>query len=200
MTEPIVFYRCGALGDFLLTLPLLEAAREYGFHIKLYARANNFCLLGQDWDWLEKCDIDETFHLFSNLPKSAQVVTFWQDSDWQKQAKIEGASKTFVLNSRPEKGAHFIKQAIKNLGWSMTSGWDSKSYLGDCWRGGDQTLWIHPGSGGEFKNLPLSYYPRNCQSMDRIEGRPESNFFFWRSRPKIIENFKESELISTFQN
>ena len=79
MTGPIVFYRGGALGDFLLTLPLLEAARSYGSHIKLYARANNFCLLGQNWDWLEKCDIDETFHLFSNLPKSAQVVTFWQD-------------------------------------------------------------------------------------------------------------------------
>ena len=54
MTGPIVFYRGGALGDFLLTLPLLEAARANGSHIKLYARANYFCLLDQSWDWLEK--------------------------------------------------------------------------------------------------------------------------------------------------
>ena len=133
----------------------------------------------------------------SALPKSAQVVTFWQDSDWQKQAKIEGASKTFVLNSRPEKGAHFIKQAIKNLGWSMTSGWDSKSYLGDCWRGGDQTLWIHPGSGGEFKNLPLSYYQDTANQW--IESREDRKviFSFGEADHKLFNNFKESDLFQS---
>ena len=136
MTDPIVFFRGGALGDFLLTLPLLNAARGYGSHIKLFARANYFCLLDHHWDWIEKCDIDENTDLFSNLPKSSQVVTFWQDLDWQRQARIAGASSTIALNPRPELGAHFIQQAIDSLRWNIASGWETKSYLGDRWRAG----------------------------------------------------------------
>ena len=197
MTGPIVFYRGGALGDFLLTLPLLEAARAYGSQIKLCARANYFCLLDQTWDWLEKGDIDENTDLFSNLSESSQVITFWQDSDWQKQAKIEGASKTFALNPRPETGAHFIQQAIESLEWNLPSGWNHKSYLGDHWRGGDQTLWVHPGSGGEFKNLPRSYYHDTANQW--LESREDRKviFSFGEADHKIFNNFKESELFQS---
>jgi ADP-heptose:LPS heptosyltransferase len=197
MTGPIVFYRGGALGDFLLTLPLLEAARAYGSHIKLYARANYFCLLDQNWDWLEKGDIDENTDLFTNLPRSSQVVTFWQDLNWQKQVKRAGASSTFALNPRPENGAHFIQQAIDSLGWNLPSGWNHKSYLGNHWRGGDQTLWVHPGSGGEFKNLPPSYYHETANQW--LESREDRKviFSFGEADQKIFEKFKNSQLVKS---
>ena len=197
MTGPIVFYRGGALGDFLLTLPLLEAARAYGSHIKLYARAHYFCLLDQSWDWLEKGDIDEDTDLFSNLSKSSRVISFWQDLGWQKQAKAAGASSTFALNPRPETGASFVQQAIELLGWNLSSGWNHESYLGNHWRGGDQTLWVHPGSGGEVKNLPLSYYQDSANQW--LESREDRKviFSFGEADQKLLNDFKESELFQS---
>ena len=199
MTGPIVFYRGGALGDFLLTLPLLETARAYGSHIKLWARANYFCLLDKNWDWLEKGDIDENTDLFSNLSKSSLVISFWQDLGWQKQAKAAGASKTFALDPRPGKGGHFIQQAIDSLGWNIASEWDKKSYLGNCWRGGDQTLWVHPGSGGKFKNLPLSYYQDTANQW--LESRKDRKviFSFGEADFKLLNIFKESELFKSLR-
>jgi len=195
MAEPIVFFRGGALGDFLLTLPLLEVARGYGSKIKLHAMAKYFRLLDLNWNWLQKADIDASTDLFSNLPRSSQVITFWEDLDWQKQAKSAGASSTLALNPRPESGAHFIQQAIESIGWTLTSGWNKKSYLGDCWRGGDQTLWIHPGSGGEGKNLPLSYYVNIAKQW--IESRDDRKvvFSFGEADKKLLENFKSGELV-----
>jgi ADP-heptose:LPS heptosyltransferase len=194
MTVPIVFLRGGALGDFLLTLPLLEVARSYSSNIKIWTRTKYFCLLDQSWDWLEKYDIDENTDLFSNLPESSCVIAFWQDFDWQEQAKIKGASSTFALNPRPQTGAHFIHQAIESLGWNLLSGWNHKSYLGDHWRGGDQTLWIHPGSGGEFKNLPIQSYLDSAKQW--IESREDRKviFSFGEADHKLLNNFKESEL------
>jgi hypothetical protein len=197
MSGPIVFFRGGALGDFLLTLPLLEVARCYGSPIKLFTRSKYFCLLDQNWDWLQKADIDESTNLFSNLPCSSQVVTFWQDLNWQKQAKRAGVTSTFALNPRPENGAHFIQQAIESIGWTLTTGWNKKSYLGDCWRGGNQTLWIHPGSGGEGKNLPLSYYGDVAKQWIESSNDRKVVFSFGEADQKILENFKNSQLVKS---
>jgi ADP-heptose:LPS heptosyltransferase len=195
MAGPIVFFRGGALGDFLLTLPLLEVARRYGTQIKLHGRVEYFCLLDQNWDWLQKADIDESIHLFSNLPPSSRVVTFWKDLDWQKQAKRAGASSTFSLNPRPESGAHFFQQAIESLGWDRASGWDKKSYLGNYWRGGDQLLWIHPGSGGAGKNLPLSYYENVAKQWIGSRDDRKVVFSFGEADQKLFKNFQNSELL-----
>ncbi len=111
------------MGDFLLLLPILEVARKYGSRVCLYTRSPYLALLDDDWDWLEKYDIDEKPDPFSDLPKSSLVVTSWRDLYWQEQAKILGASRTIFINPRPTDGAHFIQQAIDSLGWTLVSGW-----------------------------------------------------------------------------
>ncbi len=185
------------MGDFLLLLPILEVARKYGSRVCLYTRSPYLALLDDDWDWLEKYDIDEKPDPFSDLPKSSLVVTFWRDLYWQEQAKILGASRTIFINPRPTDGAHFIQQAIDSLGWTLVSGWKKKSYLGNYFRGGDQTLWIHPGSGGEYKNLPFFYFEEAAQQW--MESRKDRRviFSFGEADYKLLGNFKESELVKS---
>ena len=76
MSHPIICMRGGALGDFLLTLPLIEVSRMMGSPIFFYARSTFLKLLNPDWEWLNIYDLDTLSSKFSSIPKGAHVISF----------------------------------------------------------------------------------------------------------------------------
>ncbi|MEL0098578.1 MAG: glycosyltransferase family 9 protein [Opitutae bacterium] len=158
MKPRIVFLRGGGLGDFILTLPLLRGAHLRQCPVTLYARSCYLELLGKGWDWLEGKDLDE---LSGNPPSCVEgsiAVSFWTDSQWAKEMIEAGAVAVHQINPRPSWGKHFVIQVSEKMGWGISEEFLNIPILGDFWKGGENTLWIHPGSGGVDKNLPIEHF------------------------------------------
>ena len=158
MKPRMVFLRGGGLGDFILTLPLLKLAHLEQFPVTLYARPSYLELLGSEWDWLDVEDLDE---LSGNPPpyiRGCIAVSFWTDPGWYQELIHAGAIAVHQINPRPLSGKHFVIQSSANMEWVISEDFLKKPLLGNCWAGGENTLWIHPGSGGGSKNLPIGHF------------------------------------------
>ena len=114
MNPEIVFLRGGGLGDFILTLPLIKLAHERGNRVRLYARGSYLKLLGQDWNWLEKREIDELNGSAPPKIKDAMVVSFWTDQKWSEEMLEAGANKAVGLNPAQWKAGAFSYRLVRN--------------------------------------------------------------------------------------
>ena len=122
MKPRIVFLRGGGLGDFILTLPLLQVAylRQHPVHI--YARSFYLKLLTKEWDWLEREDLDGLAGKVPAEVKDSIAISFWTDPAWSKEMVQAGATAAHCLSPRPNGGEHFVIQACEKLGWRDTTG------------------------------------------------------------------------------
>ena len=75
----------------------------------------------------------------------------------EKRIKRVGAQDIFILNSRPSSPPHIVESMFKAIEVPIYSSFLSKAWLGDKWNL-NSLLWIHPGSGGKNKNMPVSFY------------------------------------------
>ena len=195
MRKDIVFLRGGGLGDFILTLPLLKAAYQQGFSVSLYANENYLSLLNKEWNWLLKKDLDELCGKAPSILKGSQVVSFWDDSDWKNEMINAGASITTSLNPRPGGGQLFILQALEEIGWSIPGRVLREPILGNHWKGGDQVLWIHPGSGGIDKNLPISYFLSRANQWLLSREDRQVVISFGEADEKLFSKFQMNNLV-----
>ena len=176
MKIPVVFLRGGGLGDFILTLPLVKLAYQRGHSVRLYGRSHYLKLLDSKWSWIEPLDIDE---LNGKPPPNivdAAVVSFWNDKKWKEEMEEAGAKQSYVIDPRPQAGDSFLMQACRKLGWELPANYMTDPILGDHWNGQDRTYWIHPGSGGLNKNLPMVDFLARAQ--DWLESRPDREVIF----------------------
>ena len=190
MKPRIVFLRGGGLGDFILTLPLLQVAylRQHPVHI--YARSFYLKLLTKEWDWLEREDLDGLAGKVPAEVKDSIAISFWTDPAWSKEMVQAGATAAHCLSPRPNGGKHFVIQACEKLGWEIPPGLLAQSCLGDCWRGKDHTLWIHPGSGGAEKKLPLVHFVSQAQKWLGLHEEKCVIFSFGEADKEVFEQFK----------
>ena len=195
MKKDIVFLRGGGLGDFILTLPLLKAANQQGLSVSLYANENYLSLLDKEWNWLLKKDLDELCGKTPPIIKHSQVVSFWDDFDWKKEMINAGASFTTSLNPRPRDGQLFILQALEEIGWSIPDRVLKEPILGNHWKGGDQVLWIHPGSGGIAKNLPVSYFLTRANQWLLSREDRQVVISFGEADEKLFREFQLNNLV-----
>ena len=195
MRKDIVFLRGGGLGDFVLTLPLLKAAYQQGFSVSLYANENYLSLLDKEWNWLLKKDLDELCGKAPPILKGSQVVSFWNDSTWKKEMINAGASFTISLNPRPGDGQLFILQALEEIGWSIPERVLSEPILGNHWKGGDQVLWVHPGSGGIDKNLPFPYFLNRANQWLLSREDRQVVISFGEADEKLFHKFQLNNLV-----
>lgn len=184
-----IFLRGGGLGDFILTLPLLELAHLQKHPVTLYARSQYLRLLGNEFNWLETEDLDE---LCGNPPRGirgSRAISFWLDSMWSSEMINAGALSALSINPRPSNGKHFVIQACEKIGWQIPNDFLKKSFLQDSWKGHESTLWIHPGSAGLNKNLPLLFFISRAQNWLKSDGHKKVIFSFGEADDHLLEKF-----------
>ena len=158
MGKKIIFLRGGGLGDFILTLPLLQLARSRYEEVLLYTHSHYTGLLNDNWAWLEVGNLDELSGRPPPMVAGTTVVSFWMERGWHDEMIRAGASSVFAIPPRPVEGDHFVAQALCVLGWEAPKDLLSQQIIGGAWRDRQRSLWIHPGSGAVGKNLPMEYF------------------------------------------
>ena len=124
-------------------------------------------------------DLDQGEDELQKLASGSQVISFWNDPAWVKEWKEKGATDVHIFNPRPTGRCHFSQSLIErfrkpvvreelNQKWFTSRAESSNDDL--------QNLWIHPGSGGGDKNLPLSEWLHLAETW--LEKKPKSEVFF----------------------
>ena len=158
MSKKIIFLRGGGLGDFILTLPLLQLARSRYEEVVLYTSAQYAGLLNDEWAWLEVKNLDELSGRPPPMAEDSTVVSFWMERGWRGEMIRAGASSVFAIPPRPTEGDHFVTQALGVLGWEAPKDLLFQQMIRNAWKDRHSSLWIHPGSGAVGKNLPMEYF------------------------------------------
>jgi len=158
MSKKIIFLRGGGLGDFILTLPLLQLARSRYEEVVLYTSAQYAGLLNDEWAWLEVKNLDELSGRPPPMAEDSTVVSFWMERGWRGEMIRAGASSVFAIPPHPTEGDHFVTQALGVLGWEAPKDLLFQQMIKNAWKDRQRTLWIHPGSGAVGKNLPMEYF------------------------------------------
>ena len=194
MKPRTVFLRGGGLGDFILSLPLLKIAFLQNYPVTFYARSSYLKLLNKNWEWLETKDLDELSGKAPPDIENARVISFWMDAQWTDEILGAGAISACSLNPRPSEGEHFVIQSCKRLGWEMPRGFSKDPILGDSWAGREQTLWIHPGSGGPDKNLPLEHFVTSANKWLGLSGDKKVIFSFGEADGQVLGKFRSLKI------
>lgn len=165
--DRVLIFRGGALGDFLLTVPILAAIRSQHpqSHITLVTRPDYGSLLRQQGliDEFQSMDSADLAALFSGVEAPScdlrkwvagyQNILAWQtDQDGLFSANLRSISTgDFRLLDpvvRPDRG-HALNQLANGLPVDCEFSFAPSSH------GGDVSLAIHVGSGSRAKNWPV---------------------------------------------
>ncbi|MFH0920436.1 MAG: glycosyltransferase family 9 protein [Fibrobacterota bacterium] len=171
MKSELLFIHRGALGDFVLCFPLLEALGRAGYGRHLVTRREHGDLanaLGLSEGWLD-CESgtgydlltqkEEAFHYLEDKIKGLSLIlALVSDPDKKFQRWLSKVTRLphHVLFPRPDEKfkGHvsdypFIELEKLQLGRTMETH--------DYWQGGPLFL-MHPGSGSPSKNFPNSFF------------------------------------------
>lgn len=171
-----VFFRTGALGDFIVSLPLLQQLPR---PICLISHRRHYDLLKMDIDAFIDCNSSETSRLFEpgNGPWGGQLhekilpgARFYafqkEDRVLEERLTRRGCSEVVWLDPRPTSPPHIARQFFDAAGLQTPTDLAVKV----LWprHGKGDSLWIHPGSGSVGKNAIPSLFAE----VARIWGGP----------------------------
>ncbi len=162
--------RAGALGDFVVTLPLLRGLRRCGRDVHLITRRSYASLLPPDLADIVcvDCDASAIAHLYDdslesvstelrNLFAGARVYLCGSvDTGLERNLVRLGVRDICWLDPRPKRPPHIAVQFLERAG--MRPG--TKLLDTPLWQGcgGGTGLWLHPGSGSCDKNCPPEFF------------------------------------------
>lgn len=172
----------GALGDFLLTLPLLRELARSG-NVALLTRAAYRPLLP---DWLEShpfLPVDGPLgtRLFTpgaafpaalaELVAGADIHVFArEDKLLRRNLERHGAARILFHDPRPETPPHIVARYFAAAGIQPPPGWlELPAMPAD--ESGD-ALWIHAGSGSPAKSLPIPFLSEHARAWRDQTGQP----------------------------
>ena len=194
MKQRVAFIRSGGLGDFILTLPILEQAKQEYDEVFLFTRSLYRVLLPSCEDSLIVKDIDRELGDLATVLPGSDVISFWKDEEWKVELERGGARQIFFPDPRPSGKIPFGENAFAAMGWSWPEDYSKKAWLGNHWSEDRSSLWIHPGSGSPQKNEPLEgffYWARKWL------GKNLSNkvcFSFGEADQDLLLQFNKMEL------
>ena len=167
----LLFIHRGALGDFVLCFPLLEALGRAGYQRHLVARREHGDLariLSLCEGWLD-CESGAGYDLLTQKEEALRYL----------ESKIKGLSLLIALVSDPDKKFQRWLSARTRLAHHVLFPQPDKKFKGhvsdhpfveleklglmksteahDFWQGGPLFL-LHPGSGSPSKNFPPSFF------------------------------------------
>ena len=159
----IIIVRGGGVGDFLLTLPVIFESLSRYREVILFTKTSYRELLPQDLQKVRTFDLDSELEKLSFFAEGADLITFWKDSSWVKEAEGYGFRRLYLLESRPSDEPHVTRGMFEKLDWGISSETLRCPWLGDHWNPSSETLWIHPGSGSSQKNAPFYIFEKRAK-------------------------------------
>lgn len=167
MTGSALVIRSGGLGDFVLTLPLLAALRARGLYVRLLTRASYAALVSGSGLVHEAGDLEgAALYRPGRAPERLRrwvegslLIGFGPDRDGLLAgvARACGAREMRLLDPRPAAPPHVSLRMLRDAGLDPDPRVLAISLLAR--RGqGEQTLWLHPGSGSPAKNAPIDVF------------------------------------------
>ena len=169
----------GALGDFLLTLPLLRELRT----VAILSRAAYRALLP---DWLEDAPflpIDGALgtRLFTpeaafppalaEVVADAEVQIFARSDDLLgHNLRRHGARRLVWHDPRPTAPPHVVARYFANAKIPLPPDWLTTPVMPSDEPG--DALWIHAGSGSPAKSLPLPLLVQHAKEWQQETGQP----------------------------
>lgn len=182
---PAVVYRAGALGDFLLTLPLLQALSAQGRPVWLISRAEYRVLLPPECRGVRFMDLNHpaAVRLFAPPAESATDAPPWAgatflgfmrlDAGMEENLTRHGIRRCVWIPPRPAGPEHASLAFLRAAGLPLPPHGrlpapPLRSPHADTSK--RAALWIHPGSGSPRKNAPpelLAGWARRWQERHR---------------------------------
>ncbi len=181
MRERVLVIRPGALGDTILTLPLLESVRRRhpnativflgtGMFRDLIPQGTEFHGIDESkWLWLFGRDCLNVSASFSGLPTHAYVVL---NRPWDVISNLRraGVENIICASSTPPPGKHVVEHVHDELGLPIPERIPSLVHLRPA--SAPDLLWIHPGSGGRRKCVPPEFLANYAEGVNRRRKLP----------------------------
>ena len=195
MSKRVVFIRSGGLGDFLLSLPALSGALAFYDETILFTRSSYHSLLSDNSDSLILKDVDSDLDSLGQVLPGSDVITFWRDEEWKRELRIGGSENLYFLESRPTGCVHFSRMMFSKLEWDWLDEYSKRAWLGDHWAGSGDLLWIHPGSGSDKKNAPLSCFAGFARKWLDSKTMNKVAFSFGEADEEVWSSFEKLEIV-----
>jgi heptosyltransferase III len=168
----ILLIRPGALGDTILSLPLLESVREKNPDAGIvFAGTASYRSLCPQWATFEAVDSAKWSWLFDDNPP-ARRAQFWtayvalrNPGAVIRNLTAAGVKNIFHCSSSPEPGIHLVESIHGNLNLDIPA--RKPVLLIDPAVKRVNRIWLHPGSGGKRKCLPLDFW---VNLIERLRG------------------------------
>jgi ADP-heptose:LPS heptosyltransferase len=175
----IIVVRPGALGDTVLSLPLLESilllhptakitflgTRPYGDIIPKWAEFQP--MDHPRWLWLFAPESAESAPNGRSFDTAYLVLN--KPDDVIRNLNNARVSSIFLTSSRPEPGEHVVEHMHRGLGLPVPAKAPALSHFASRKEG---LIWIHPGSGGPGKCIPLGFLIRFLDALASMKDCP----------------------------
>jgi len=200
LASSVIVFRSGGLGDVLLTLPLLRELENL-FEEVIVCIPSKYHFLIQEFSKRPVLfDLDRGEDELQKLARGAQVVSFWNDPAWVKAWKELGATDIHFFNPRPQIGTHFSQSLIERFRDSIVREELNRKWFisgTESTNEGLRNLWIHPGSGGVNKNLPLSEFLHLADNWLENKTQGEVLFSFGEADLNLQNEFSKLSFSKT---
>jgi ADP-heptose:LPS heptosyltransferase len=184
-----ILIRGGGLGDFILTLPLFDYIQSSYDEVLVLTKPSYFCLIKSKKITLELFELDLGISQICKQLKGSDVFTFWQDQDWLNELRNLHVQNIFILPAKPLVPPHIIESIFNALGLKSPDSFLSIPYLGDQWTE-SLTLWIHPGSGADNKNMPFSFYRKTAEDWLQKNKANHVIFSFGEADQSVSDSYE----------
>jgi heptosyltransferase III len=163
-SSSILVVRPGALGDSILTVPVIDSIRAAspGARITVLGNRAHRDLMPEyvdmerfdapQWAWLLVAD--QRTPPPGSASYDAAYVILNRPDDAIRNLRRAGTPAVFHAASRPPAGVHLVAHLHRALGLPVPPRASCLRRLAPAAR--EELLWVHPGSGGPSKCLPLS--------------------------------------------
>ena len=174
----ILVIRPGALGDTILTLPVLDTIQAENPDAKITFLGNrayrdlipsniNFEAF-DDLKWLWLFNSEEGNPPADGRHFDRAYVILNQSEDVIRNLKRAGTEPVQSCASLPEHGRHVVEHLHEALGLAVPQRHPHLTCLAGKSR--SETIWVHPGSGGRHKCAPLAMLIALATELSRTTG------------------------------
>jgi heptosyltransferase III len=175
----VLVVRPGALGDTILSLPLLESIRLQNLGARItFLGTRAYGDLIPKWAEFQPMDHPQWLWLFApegaSLPEHGRsfdkaYVILNKPDDVIRNLARAGVQSVVHTRSRPLDGEHVVEHMHRGLGLTLLA---KAPVLRHLALERKELIWIHPGSGGLKKCVPLDFLIRFADAFGDVKGWP----------------------------